>query len=752
MYSSRSIFLPALLALSLLPAASSKSFKASDNPRWSPVVDRVYLQEVGEQIPTDYPLSSAAILGDEVFVGSPGGLLRVQENKLVPVEGFSDAVVRLEVLQNALWVFTPNALIRFSGGQALQIGAQRALAICEHLGEIVVATADGVFRLDGETLAPIKGSQVRGDLVDMVSYAETLYFLYPGVLALFDGEDMPREEILDWGGFPSRETRDVLVQGGAIYFATGRGLACLRGMAMTIIEGKDGLPYEDVNCLAEGFADDLWIGTQNGATRHVGGEFHYFARDRWLPGDVVTGIACSEDTAYIATDKGLGIIRYEPYTLQKKAAFYERHLEEWGQKRLGFIHKLDRSGPNGEWVREVSDNDGGWTAHYLSAMSFKYAITGDEADHAEALNSFRSIEWLEEMPPMDGFPARSVWAVGEKGNQAQHGSGGLPAEWHLTEDGLFQWKGDTSSDEIDAHFYALPIFLEAAAKGEEKDRALGLLERMAAHIYDNGWVLVDVDGKPTRWARWDPEYLQRPYGYYARGLNGMEALARGELMKSISDDPKFVQAHKDLIELGYHRETLRQKLVFPPNDITHFDDRLAFFSYFPLLTHATDPHLRSIYMRSLERTWEVERIERNPWFNFIYGVVTGNECEEEQAVQSLRDWPLDLIDYSYWNSHRHDLHTPAGYTSYARVPRPLSPRETGPHRWDASFHLDNGSGGNVVVDPSGWLDAYWMGRYYGLITGPETEEAALISVPKRNVQLGAEPYQGPARPEWRPRP
>ena len=29
------------------------------------------------------------------------------------------------------------------------------------------------------------------------------------------------------------------------------------------------------------------------------------------------------------------------HTLQKKAAFYERHLEEWGQKRLGLVHKLE---------------------------------------------------------------------------------------------------------------------------------------------------------------------------------------------------------------------------------------------------------------------------------------------------------------------------------------------------------------------------------------------------------------------------
>ena len=51
-------------------------------------------------------------------------------------------------------------------------------------------------------------------------------------------------------------------------------------------------------------------------------------------------IAVHEKTVYLATDKGLGIIRYQPYTLQKKVAYYENIVNTWGHKRLGFVHKL----------------------------------------------------------------------------------------------------------------------------------------------------------------------------------------------------------------------------------------------------------------------------------------------------------------------------------------------------------------------------------------------------------------------------
>jgi hypothetical protein len=193
---------------------------------------------------------------------------------------------------------------------------------------------------------------------------------------------------------------------------------------------------------------------------------------------------------------------------------------------------------------------------------------------------------------------------------------------------------------------------------------------------------------------------------------------------------------------------VRQKLTFPPGDIFHSDDRLAFYSYYPLLKYERDPVLRSIYRRSFERSWEIERIERNPWFNFIYGALTGNDCEVEKSVEHLRDWPLDLVDYRFENSHRDDLFTPPGYTPYADGVRYFSPRERGPMRWtDSSLEPDGGGGGMGVVDPSGWIEAYWMGRYYGIIAPPTTQDPELLSVTRSGLKLGAEPYNGPPRPE-----
>ncbi|MBN1346021.1 MAG: hypothetical protein JXQ73_25260 [Phycisphaerae bacterium] len=747
--------------------AGGQLFAEEAKHRWRPVTDEVYLQEVGRQIPSDTPVRAAAVLGKTIYVGLESGVRCVNGETLADCGGPGEPVLRMRTIGDAVLGVTQGGLFRLKDGTWRQLATGRFVDACGHLGKVVVAAPRKLLVVEGDALVPIAGAEnTPWDIQRITSYAETLYGLARGKLFLFNGDRYDDKNVVDFGELPSKTMRDALALGNRLFIATDKGLGLLRGMGVTRITGKEGLCIEDTTCLVEGFNNDLWIGTPNGAIRMVGDEFHYFAGRRWLPDDKVNDIACGERIACIATDKGLGVVEYEPYTLLKKTEYYERWLEEWGQKRIGFVHKLEWDEPTKTWMREVSDNDGGWTAHYLAAQCFKYAVTGDEKARAEAVLSFNAMKWCEEATPIDGFPARAMWAKGETGHKAKGGSGGFPAEWHDTADGKFEWKADTSSDEVDAIFYAVAIFHDLAAKGEEKKRAKELLRRIAAHIIDNGWVLRDLDGKPTVWARWDPEYFASPRGFYALGLNGMEVLGFMKAAHAIAGDAKFEQAYKKLIDMGYLKEVIRQKLVgrpgkdcppelklqndlrVPPEDpVCDFDDRLAWFVYYLLGTYEKAPKLRSIYTRSLERSWGIKRIEHGPWANFLYGALTSNDCEVEESVRHLREWPLDLVRYTYRNSHRKDLATEPGYVSYVGRTRAISPRETGGRRWtDSGLNYDGGGAGKSVEDPSGWIECYWMGRYYGFIAPPTTKDPNLLTVEKRDLHLGAKPYDGPPPP------
>jgi hypothetical protein len=258
--------------------------------------------------------------------------------------------------------------------------------------------------------------------------------------------------------------------------------------------------------------------------------------------------------------------------------------------------------------------------------------------------------------------------------------------------------------------------------------------------------LRDKDGKPTRWGRWDPEYLQRPYGFESRGLNGMEAQTYMHAAYALTGDEKFQAGLAQLLKWRYQTYTVRQKITFPPDAVATWDDELAFFCYHVLLRYAQDPELRSIYLRSLERSWEVQRIQQVPFFNFIYGALTGNDCEAPQAVQHLREWSLDLVNHTYRNSHRADLAPQRGYVPYCGGTRAISPRET-EAKWGSrpALQYDGGEDSKGVTPPIGWLMDYWMGRYYGFIEPPAAGTEPIEDV-KAPPHPSATPYTGPPRP------
>jgi hypothetical protein len=725
------------------------------------IADDVFLQEICTVIATPQAVECVGTIGCNTFAGTADGLFTIQDDKLSAVPGIREPIHRIVKAGSSLFAFGKQHAFSFradSAKVAAELDGKFADAALFN-NQTILSEGNRLFAAQGTNLVPFATNKAPFAIEHLASFNDSLFLQGGGRIAFFDGEAFggtdvygsPVDLAWDWGALPSLKIRDILPAGPCLYIATDRGLGVLRGMTLSAIHGQDGLPFEDTTCLARGFTNDLWIGTSRGAIRKLGTEYHYFAGQRWLPNDKVNAIAVDGTRVFIATDGGISIISYQSFTLEAKAAYYEKHLRDWGQKRLGLVHKLEWDDALGQYVREAGDNDGGYSSDYLSAQSYRYAVTRDPAALAEALNTFHALVWLERMTGIPGFPARSVWVKGETGHKSSHGSGGYPAEWHDVPGTPFEWKGDTSSDELCAHFYATSLFLELAAPSagaQEVALAKQHLNRIASHLLEHHWQLIDVDGKPTRWGRWDSDYFLTDEGHFDRGLQALEILSFMKTAGAVTGDANFDSAYDRLVSLGYPAWTLRQRVVFPSDVVANFEDQLSFWVYWNLLRLEKDPVLKSVYRRSFERTWEILRIEQQPWFNFVYGALTGNDCEANQAVRHLREWPLDLTIWSYQNSHRADLRTAAGYTAIKSAPRPFSPREREPMRWDGwTMQADGGTGGRDVVEPSGWLLAYWMGRYHGFIAPPAAHlQPDVKEQIRRGTRTGAAPYNGPARP------
>lgn len=361
-----------------------------------------------------------------------------------------------------------------------------------------------------------------------------------------------------------------------------------------------------------------------------------------------------------------------------------------------------------------SDNDGLWTAIYVAAECFRYKVTGQPDARENARRGMSAIVRLEAITGTSGFPARSFIKVGE---EAQPRDG----EWHDTPDGVWRWKGDTSSDEIAGHYFVYPLYYDLVAEEEEKPLLRGVIDRITNHILDNKYQLIDVDGERTRWGWWGPDAIWEDPD--ETGLRALLILAHVRVALHMTGDlrsrDRFQAAYDDLVVNHKYQLLTRNQKVMVPGAINHSDDELAFLAYYALLRYETNPMLRAVYKGSLERSWRIERPGRNPLWNFIYAAATGaNEFDRAESLRTLQEIPMDQIKWDVRNSHRPDVPIDPVRDRFKRsqafVVLPYD--ELAMWRWNENpYNLDAGAAGRSEGDGVYFLLPYWMGRYHELI-------------------------------------
>jgi hypothetical protein len=485
-------------------------------------------------------------------------------------------------------------------------------------------------------------------------------------------------------------------------------------------------------CARESNFSTYWIGTNQGAIRHNislrfglrdksswetnDWAFEYFAGKRWLPDDHVTGIGfetdgSGNDITWLETPKGFSRVEYKEMTLAEKSkAFVERIRARHVRHGLTADSILQTPGDLSTNRTVSSDNDGLWTQMYVAAEAFRFKVTGEADARANARQGFEAMLRLEEITGIPGFHARSFIKVGED-VQPQDG------EWHDTADRKWRWKGDTSSDEIVGHYFGYAVYYDLVADEAEKQKIRGVVTRTTDHILNNNYQLIDVDGKRTRWGWWGPEEIWADPD--ETGLRALHILSHLRVAIHITGNPRYGQAYDELISNHrYHLLTRNQKVNYPGR-VNHSDDELAFLSYYPLFNYESDPKLREVYVQSLDRSWQVERPERNPLWNFIYAVGSrGKEFDRGEASLTLREIPMDQISWTVTNSHRLDVPIDNLNDRFDRKQAlTVLPYDELPmNKWNGNpYRLDGGNGGRSEGDGVYFLLPYWMGRYHKLI-------------------------------------
>ncbi|MFO0949504.1 MAG: hypothetical protein U1D30_26920 [Planctomycetota bacterium] len=504
---------------------------------------------------------------------------------------------------------------------------------------------------------------------------------------------------------------------------------------LSLPQEKPTLPFAELTAGVRLPNRDLWVGSPRGLMYLEKGapRWRLFHSRRWLPDDHVQAISVNaEGEVFVKTPSGVGKIYQRTITCDQKMAEINDVLQKQ-HVREGLIASTNLKSAGdlmNAAVQSSNDNDGLWTSLYIAAEAFRYAVTGDLQAKKNARRSLDALMFLEKVTEIPGFAARSIIPYAE--DPKRH-----DGQWHPSSDKKWWWKGDTSSDEVVGHYFAYSIYYNVAADEAERAEIRPYVERITDHIIANGFNYVGPSGKPTTWGVWAPDKLNGDLRRVGdRGLNSLQLLSFLKVAEHIVGKPVYAEKSKELIEKhAYHINTVEQKKNWPPGFVNHSDDELAFLAYYPLLIHEKDPELRKIYLASIRRSWMIERPERSPLFNYIYGaalqashwtepsrrpdgrMVQPHEYDAEECVEWFRDVPLDLVCWTINNSSRQDV-TVQGTNRFRKLKSqsvlPISERHV--MRWNGDpYTLDGGSDGRQRDDGTFILLPYWMGRYHRLI-------------------------------------
>jgi hypothetical protein len=499
------------------------------------------------------------------------------------------------------------------------------------------------------------------------------------------------------------------------------------GTAMGTIHDK--LPCNDIT-VVKNIDSRIWFGSPKGAFMLRGdGKFDYYASLRWVPSDNIIDIAKgAKGNVLLLAGNGLAEIHYEIMTLQDKAAFFEKQVRQ-RHIRNGFNATISsmKDGDPDSGVLEDSDNDGLWTSMYLGAEVFRYVVTRSPEALENCRESLDAMERLYTIHNIKGFPARSFERRGYEMHDVK--------VWKNADDPEWDWKSTTSSDEAIGHIFVFGTIAELIDDEDLKSRAVKLIDALMQHIVDHDMYMIDWNGEPTKWGRWNPEYVNaRPLMVGDRKITSSNIISMLQTAFHFTHKNIYKQKALELMQkYGFLENLMRpmKDISYAPEDAdelskelssgwNHSDDEMYFLGYWGLYRYALNDTLKTKFRESIIDHWQAERPEKEAAWNIVTAMTGIKNFDLGESVNYLQRYPLDLINWRVTNSQRKDIEFIPDNFRKQTIKEVLAPDELPIERHNANlFQLDGGNHGKSENSAGDiWLLPYWMGRFFGVISAP----------------------------------
>ncbi len=509
----------------------------------------------------------------------------------------------------------------------------------------------------------------------------------------------------------------------SLYVGTENGYLVLNPVTgQTLKDLQQKLPITAITDLLT-VNNSLWFSTADGAFRKESDRYRYFEGKRWMENNKIIDMKSDDKgNVYLLSPTGLNKIEFVTTTLAEKAKKMEDDIRKY-HLRYGFVCEIDYGIPGDLTTAKAvdSDNDGLWTTLYLGSQAFRYATTGEDVAKRYAWESFEAFERLLSINSLKGFPSRTFERKGIIRNAI---------EWRPAKDPEWDWKGTTSTDEYIGYLFVASVMDQFIAKtADEKKRIADFIDVIMTHIIDNNFYFIDIDGKPTKWGRWNPEYVNAYAPYVSdRKLNSAHLIAGLELAYFLTGKEKYKTVAFEMMEKhGYLTNIMiPMKIIQRTTDFVHqnevmgdswnhSDDEMSFITYYVLSKYAFNDSLKKKFSWVAKDHWEIEKPERDALWNVLTYCVSG-DIDLNSTLWHLREYCTDLDRYTTKNSHRKDLILLPENFREQKTKELLLPGEREMQRHNTNpFALDADGGGRSRLAGDEYLLPYWMARYFKII-------------------------------------
>lgn len=285
-------------------------------------------------------------------------------------------------------------------------------------------------------------------------------------------------------------------------------------------------------------------------------------------------------------------------------------------------------------------------------------------------------------------------------------SGEMPARlWndvigaeHTTDEIIY--KSDSSADELVGHMFLFKVMYDVLAK---EDPELGALianacDRLAQHLSDNSYLMVDATGQPATWSNFNRATLASGSSLAETPLHAMVLLSVFKVAAYVTGyqkwedeyrfaatDPAYeyaaatAQQYERMVlaaeyavgeetspivgnVLDLLRETNLISLVYRSFH-NYSAEEMAMLTLYTLFQLETDKTLLKHYREALDDWWITAGCGENPLWYLIYQLAYPDKAKKdafgnaviETAAWSLSRHPTDLAGYSATNPNRDDL-------------------------------------------------------------------------------------------------